>query len=121
MVAAGYESFNPDTVEEQLNVMNRLLDFTDQFLVPFEEMRAWERNDEGTESPWIKHAQKIISGASDADLANLEVTNQLVGFTEIGGVKPQVVSANCSAVVDTFGTYSNNQTLHIDITKLILC
>ena len=103
MVAAGYESFTPEAVEEQLNIMNELLDFTDQFLVPFEEMRAWEQNDEGTESPWIKHAQKIISGASDADLTHLMVTNQLVGFTEIGGVKPQIVSANCSAVVDTYG------------------
>ena len=103
MVAAGYESFTPETVAEQLNIMNDLLSFTDQFLIPFEEMRVWETNDEATESPWINHAQKIISGASDTDLDNMKVSNKLVGFTEIGGVKPQIISANCSAQVETYG------------------
>merc|ERR1712170_278765 len=92
MVAAGYESFDPETVAEQLNIMNGLLEFTDEFLLPFEEMRLLEQNEDGTSSEWINNAQKIISGASDEDLTNLKVTNELVGFTSIGGVKPSVVT-----------------------------
>ena len=83
--------------------MNGLLDFTDQFLLPFEELRLLEQSEDQKESPWINQAQQIISGASDNDLANLQVTNQLVGFTEIGGVKPSIVSESCTAQVVTYG------------------
>ena len=103
MVAAGYESFDPELVAEQLTIMNGLLDFTDQFLLPFEELRLLEQSEDQKESPWINQAQQIISGASDNDLANLQVTNQLVGFTEIGGVKPSIVSESCTAQVVTYG------------------
>ena len=103
MVAAGYESFDPELVAEQLTIMNGLLDFTDQFLLPFEELRLLEQSEDQKESPWINQAQQIISGASDNDLANLQVSNQLVGFTEIGGVKPSIVSESCTAQVVTYG------------------
>ena len=102
MVAAGYESFDSETVAEQLTIMNELLEFTDQFLLPFEELRLLEQSEEN-DSPWINQAQQIISGASDNDLANLQVSNQLVGFTEIGGVKPSIVSESCNAQVVTYG------------------
>ena len=43
-----FEDFTPEIVEEQLNIMRDLQSFTDEFLKPFEDMRALETNEAGT-------------------------------------------------------------------------
>ena len=42
------EDFTPEIVEDQLNIMRDLQSFTDEFLKPFEDMRALETNEAGT-------------------------------------------------------------------------
>ena len=50
MVTNSFEDFAPEIVEEQLNKKQELEIFTDEFLRPFEEMRALETNEDGTVS-----------------------------------------------------------------------
>ena len=50
MVTNSFEDFAAEIVEEQLNKKQELEIFTDEFLRPFEEMRALETNEDGTVS-----------------------------------------------------------------------
>ena len=65
MVTNSFEDFAPEIVEEQLNKKQELEIFTDEFLRPFEEMRALETNEDGTVSLVIffkKDGSKLRKG-----------------------------------------------------------
>ena len=63
MVTNSFEDFAPEIVEEQLNKKQELEIFTDEFLRPFEEMRALETNEDGTVSLvifFLKDGSKLM-------------------------------------------------------------
>lgn len=104
MVNSRPDDFDSSDVLEQIVVLGDLKGFTATFLAPFESMRLLEQNDEDTSSPWIIEAQKILSGASENGQAKISSTNELVGFTQIGGVKPTIEGVECEeAIIKTFG------------------
>ena len=97
MVTVKYDDFAPEIVEAQLNILAEYQQFTDEFLAPFEEMKFYEENEQATFSFWASEGQKILANTSE-----ILVTNQLVAFSEIGGVKPQIGGDNCQATIQTF-------------------
>jgi len=106
MVTNSFEDFAPEIVEEQLNKKQELEIFTDEFLRPFEEMRALETNEDGTVSLWAIEGQKIISGASEVSIAHLEIVNDLVEFSDLGN-KPTIEGDECEAMkIQTWGLLS---------------
>ena len=63
MVTNSFEDFAAEIVEEQLNKKQELEIFTDEFLRPFEEMRALETNEDGTVSLvifFLKDGSKLM-------------------------------------------------------------
>jgi len=106
MVTNSHEDFTPEIVDGQMNIMRDLQTFTDAFLKPFEDMRALETNEDGTVSLWAIEGQKIISGASDVSLARLDITNELVEFSDLGN-KPTIEGDECEALrIKTWGYLS---------------
>merc|ERR1712051_368355 len=106
IVTNSFEDFAPEIVEEQLNKKQELEIFTDEFLRPFEEMRALETNEDGTVSLWAIEGQKIISGASEVSIAHLEIVNDLVEFSDLGN-KPTIEGDECEAMkIQTWGLLS---------------
>jgi len=103
IITTSPEDFAPELVEDQLNIMRDLQTFTDAFLKPFEDMRALESNEAGTISQWAIEGQKILSGVSDVALDHLEITNELVEFSDLGN-KPTIEGDECEAMrIKTWG------------------
>ncbi len=103
MVTSRFEDFSAEIVGEQLIIMQQLQEFTDDFLRPFQEMRLFEHDDNATTSMWVKIAQQVLVGLPIDGSSDLLVYNDLVPFSEIGGVKPDIVSSDhCTAAVRTY-------------------
>ena len=70
MVTNSFEDFAPEIVEEQLNKKQELEIFTDEFLRPFEEMRALETNEDGTVSLVIffKNRSRVILTSTEPNI-----------------------------------------------------
>lgn len=103
MVTSIPDNFDPAIVEEHLSVLAELQAFTDSFLAPFQAMRLVETSEDGKFSKWITEAQKLITGFGEDVVANLEVTNEMVEFSDIGPVKPSIEGSDCKAQVKTYG------------------
>ena len=57
-----------------------------------------------------KTGQKILLGlTSDEETdAKVDVLNEIVGFSSLGGVKPSVVAENCAGTVQVFKEMNGN-------------
>jgi hypothetical protein len=51
--------------------------------------------------------QKIISGATEEEVGKMEITNQLVSFGDLGGVKPSIDGNNEDCLAEIV-TYAHN-------------
>jgi len=100
-----FGSFDPAQVEESLNMIHDLEIFTEDFLQPFISTSLME-SDHDAENPsssWMIEGQKIILGATEEEVAKLQVVNKLVPFEDLGDVKPSIeATEECGALVTTY-------------------
>jgi len=96
--------FSEEEVSAAKDIMDMVSAFTEEFLQPF--MAASIMETDGEEIPsssWMIEGQKILLAASSEELTNLEVTNLVVPFADLGDAKPGINSTfECQAVVSTF-------------------
>jgi len=95
------ELFTENEVAEAARVMENLYSFTLDFLTPFAVASSME-NDGTNTSSWMIEGQKILLDATDEEMANLEVTDRVVPFEDLGDGKPGIDMTDfCTATVST--------------------
>ena len=86
MVTNSFEDFAPEIVEEQLNKKQELEIFTDEFLRPFEEMRALETNEDGTVSLVIFFKKMIQNLGRGSTLSKASRPKRQPTFQQTGTI-----------------------------------
>jgi len=96
--------FTEEEVNTALEIHSRLKIYTEEFLEPFAATSRMETdNADVPSSSWMLEGQRIILGATEEELENLEVIDFVVPFSDLGDAKPGINSSmDCQALVSTF-------------------